>query len=113
MRKCENVKSQSQGFIDELKLCGLVGDIKLREDIRLCKQLQYMDDVKPHFLKELISEKYRARNEDLKMQRECRREHKFGISDPSRFAAKFENRLYFDEHIKKDDFGNKKHVVQK
>ena len=45
------------------------------------------------------------------MQRECRDDHKGGIADPSRFAAKFESRLYFGEHIKKDDFGKKKLMV--
>ena len=47
------------------------------------------------------------------MRREVREDHKQGISDPSRLAAKYEKRLYFGEHIKTDNRGKKKHVVNR
>jgi len=77
----------------------------------LCKQLQNLEDTKPNLLRELLHEKHLARVNKINNMREVREEHKYGIADPSRYAAKFEKRMYFGEHIKTDNLGKKKHVV--
>ena len=112
VRLCESAQESSKEFIDELMLVNLVGNIKQIEEERLCKQLQHMEETKPHFLRELLHEKHMARVMKNNIKREVREDHKFGISDPSRLAAKYEKRMYFGEHIKKNDMGKKKHVVQ-
>ena len=111
VKKCETVVSQNADFLDELMLCQLVGDIKQKEDQRLCKQLQDIEDTKPSFLRERLHEKHIQRVTKTNMRREVREDHKNGISDPGRMAAKSEKRMFFGEHIKTDAHGRKKHVV--
>ena len=111
VKKCDNEQNMSQGFLDELQLCQLVGDLKLKEDKRICRQLQGMDESRPQMLRELLHEKHVQRVTKNNMRREVREDHKNGISDPGRMAAKYEKRMFFGEHIKKDAHGKKKHVV--
>lgn len=59
-------------------------------------------------LKEIIHEGHMHRVYKNELKREVREEHKHGIADPGRLAANLEKRMYFNEHIKIDDFGKKK-----
>ena len=111
LKRCEKVQNQSQEFIDELKLCQLIDGIKLYEESRLSKQLEDLAETKPHLLRELVHEKHIQRVNKFAEQREVYEDHKYGIADPSRLAARYEKRLFFGEHIKTNDFGQKKHVV--
>ena len=112
VRLCESAQESTKEFVDELMLVNLIGNIKQIEEERLRKQLQHMEETRPTFLRELLHEKHMARVMKNNIKREVREDHKFGISDPSRLAAKYEKRMYFGEHIKKNDMGKKKHVVQ-
>ena len=109
--KCEKAQESTKEFIDELMLVNLIGNIKQVEEARLCKQIENMQDSKPAMFRELLHEKHMARVMKNTIKREVREDHKFGISDPSRLAAKYEKRMYFGEHIKRDNTGKTKHVV--
>ena len=80
---------------------------------RLGKQLKYMEDSNPSFMKEILHEKHMQRILKNQIKREVREEHTQGVADPGRLAANLEKRMYFSEYIKVDDLGKKKHIVNK
>ena len=81
--------------------------------MRLARALQNLEETKPSFLKEILHEKHLSRVGKNQIKREVREDHKKGIADPGRLAARAERRMYFGEHIKINNSGKHKHVVNK
>ena len=77
----------------------------------MCKRLEKLQDDKPGFFRELLREKHQAQVLKNQTLREVKLAHQTGIADPGRLAAKLERRMFFGEHIKIDDGGKKKHIV--
>ena len=64
------------------------------------------------YLKDFVHEKHKERIMKNEIKREVIQDHKRGIADPSRLAATIENRMFFKDYIKTDDFGRTRHIVE-
>lgn len=113
VKKCEKVQKANNNFIDNFKHNELVIGLKQGEEKRLRKLIEGCDELEPHNLKQMIHQKLLSRVDKNIAKREVREEHRVGMGDPGRLAANCEKRMFFNEHIKVDDMGNKKHVVNK
>jgi len=111
VKKCERAHESSNRFMNDFKHIELVDNLKQGEEVRLRKQLEYYDETIPAFLKEILHEKHMERVTKNMIKREVREDHRIGIGDPGRLAAKSEKRMFFNQQIKVDSTGHKKHLV--
>ena len=64
------------------------------------------------YLKDFVHEEHKERLTKNEIKREVKQDHMKGIADPGRLAATLEKRMFFNDYIRKDDFGHKRHIVQ-
>ena len=109
---CSKERKKHQKTMNMINHAKLIQGIKQMEESKLCKTLIQFENSDPMYLKEFIHENHKERINKNEIQREVIRDHRQGIADPGRLAATSENRMFFRDYIKTDDFGRKRHIVE-